>query len=231
MLQRLRNYLTPMVTTIALAVLTASALALSPEIVDRLGDDSQTQQLGDTADSGSLDAADTADTIDGLDSQDLMADEMEGDGDGATPTATPTATANAKPNHGHFVSCVAKMANSDPDLEGREKGAVVSAAARSEGEMVKDDEAACAAAYAAARSAALGETEETDGRRTTVSGKQEQKADAQESKTGAQNLKDQLPPPASDAGRQTAGQKIQNAGPPADHGKPVPHNAGGGPKK
>lgn len=167
MLSKIRQYLTPVVATVALALLGTTALAVTPEIIDRLGENSL-DQVGDTLESkdttdttgitDTTDTTDTADVIDELKSEDTDTDPLdengENDADIPTSTVTPTGGGNEKPNHGHFVSCVAHMAREDSTLQGRQKGAVVSYAARQDIVLPKDDDAACAVAYAAAKAGA-----------------------------------------------------------------------------
>lgn len=220
MLQKLRNYVTPLVATIALAVLGATALAVSP-IAERL--------LDDPLDSvtGSQEEQDTTDVIRDVEDFDLIVKPVEGlDEEVPTPTATP---ANEKPNHGHFVSCIAKAAKADSTLQGRQKGAVVSAAAKQK-EAVLPKGADCSAAYNVLKAAAVGQTTDPGGEeQTSVNAKQEEKKAEKEVRKEQPQSVAKVEAPRQNPTVQGRGQ----GGPPAERGSQAASQNGGGrgPKK
>lgn len=202
MLQKLRNYLTPMVSTIALVVLGATALAVTPQVVERLANEQQVDQVLDTQDPAgepTTDPNEVDEIIDGLDPDDLVIEPIaDEEGDAETPTDTPTAKVeHDKPNHGHFVSCVAHMAKSDPQVSGRQKGAIVSAAARQKtAVMAKGAPGGCTAAYEQIRGEVLaGGTEGTEEAENETVAPSSVKAE----KRAEQQLRKEVPPASAGA--------------------------------
>lgn len=235
MLERFRGTLAPFVTTIAIAVFGATALAVSPEIIERLGDDSQTSPVTGVANQDSNvqeDEGDNAANDDSLTIEDLTVEQMVGDEDGTTPTATVTATAKDEPNHGHFVSCIAHTAKNDPDVQGREKGKIVSAAARSDGELAKGE--SCENAYAALKQAVLTSSQEQEAEPEDV-----RKVQVVKEKPAGPEAKQEARPKISEVEPPKVKQENEKPGPPSEQGPKngpgpqgsVPGKGAGGPRK
>jgi len=129
MINRLRQYLTPIIITLGVAVFGATAFAVVPDLVSNLQKDGPAASASETAKSPVEDAAgkDAQDQVEPSESPDPSESPEAAEADADKAEATPTPGVN----HGNCVSYAARTASADAALKGRMKGEVISSVARS----------------------------------------------------------------------------------------------------